>query len=97
MCNLDLRDIDFSVLDMRKKLTALLLSSSERIQVLFCICIRMARSCSSCCLMAGAVRELRVPVLQVWDGGHKANVEVVQGKTVKQNWEFSVVLISKHL
>lgn len=32
-----------------------------------------------------------------WDGGHKANVEVVQGKTVKQNWEFGVVLISKHL
>lgn len=36
-------------------------------------------------------------VLQGQGGDHKANVEIVQGKTVKQNWESSVVLISKHL
>ena len=69
----------------KKKLTALLLSGNERIQLLCCICITMTRSPSSCCLMAKAVRSLLFAVLQLQDGGRKAKVERARGKKVKQN------------
>lgn len=42
----------------RKKLTAFLLSGTERIQLLCCISVAMARSPLSCCVAAKAVRGL---------------------------------------
>lgn len=42
----------------RKKLTVFLLSGTERIQLLCCISVAMARSPLSCCVAAKAVRGL---------------------------------------
>lgn len=81
------------VVKAKTKITAPLLSGSEILQLLYCICITMARSPSSCYLTGNCF----FAVLQVRDGDHKASVVIVQGKMVKQSWESSVVLISKHL